>query len=55
MPEAARDLTHPEYGHIFWVCVLTPGEEMFATKVRQLLTEAHELAVSKYKRKAARQ
>ena len=48
-------MPHPEYGHIFWVCVLNPGEEMFATKVRQLLTEAYELAVSKYKRKAVHQ
>jgi hypothetical protein len=39
---------------MYWVCVLNPGDETFETKVRQLLTEAYDLAVSKYKRQAAR-
>jgi hypothetical protein len=41
---------HPEYGRMYWVCVLNPSEETFETKVRQLLAEAYDLAVSKYKR-----
>jgi len=47
-------MPHPVYGRMSWVCVLNPGDEMFETKVRQLLAEAYDLAVSKYKRQAAR-
>ena len=47
-------MPHPVYGRMFWVCVLNPGEETFETKVRQLLAEAHDLAVSKHKRREAR-
>ncbi|HJT57008.1 MAG TPA: DUF6194 family protein [Ktedonobacteraceae bacterium] len=46
-------MPHPVYGRMYWVCVLNPGQETFETKVRQLLAEAYELAVSKYKRLAA--
>ena len=47
-------MPHPVYGRMFWVCVLNPGDETFETKVRQLLAEAYDLAVSKHKRQAAR-
>ncbi len=47
-------MPHPVYGRMFWVCVLNPGEETFETKVRQLLAEAYDLAVSKHKRQEAR-
>jgi hypothetical protein len=47
-------MPHPVYGSMFWVCVLNPGEETFNTKVRQLLTEAYDMAVSKRKRLATR-
>ncbi|MFL5733710.1 MAG: DUF6194 family protein [Chloroflexia bacterium] len=47
-------MPHPVYGRQYWVCVLNPSDETFETKVRPLLAEAHELAVSKYDRKAAR-
>jgi Family of unknown function (DUF6194) len=47
-------MPHPVYGRMYWVCVLNPGEETFATQVRQLLAEAYDSAVSKYKRQAAR-
>ena len=47
-------MPHPVYGRMLWVCVLNPGDETFETKVRPLLVEAYELAVSKYKRLAAR-
>ena len=47
-------MPHPIYGRMYWVCVLNPGEETFDTSVRQLLTEAYEMAVVKYKRLAAR-
>ena len=47
-------MPHPVYGRMLWVCVLNPGDETFETKVQQLLAEAYELAVSKYKRLAAR-
>jgi hypothetical protein len=35
---------------MYWVCVLNPSDETFETNVRQLLAEAYDLAVSKYKR-----
>ena len=47
-------MPHPVYGRMSWVCVLNPSDEMFETNVRQLLAEAYDLAVSKYKRQAAR-
>ena len=47
-------MPHPVYGRMYWVCVLNPSDETFETKVRQLLAEAYDLAVSKYKRQAAR-
>ena len=47
-------MPHPVYGRMSWVCVLNPSDETFETKVRQLLAEAYDLAVSKYKRQAAR-
>ncbi|HJT59318.1 MAG TPA: DUF6194 family protein [Ktedonobacteraceae bacterium] len=47
-------MPHPVYGRMYWVCVLNPGEQTFETKVRQLLDEAYDLAVSKYRRQAAR-
>lgn len=47
-------MPHPVYGRMYWVCVLNPGDETFATKVQPLLAEAYELAVSKYNRQAAR-
>jgi len=47
-------MPHPVYGRMYWVCVLNPDDETFETKVRQLLAEAYDLAVSKYKRQAAR-
>src|SRR5438477_10753240 len=47
-------MPHPVYGRMYWVCVLKPSAETFQTKVRQLLAEAYDLAVSKYKRQAAR-
>jgi hypothetical protein len=47
-------MPHPVYGRMSWVCVLSPSDETFETKARQLLAEAYDLAVSKYKRQAAR-
>jgi Family of unknown function (DUF6194) len=47
-------MPHPVYGRMYWVCVLNPSEETFQTKVHPLLTEAYEMAVSKYNRQAAR-
>ena len=47
-------MPHPVYGRMYWVCVLNPSDETFETKVRQLLAEAYDMAVSKYKRLAAR-
>ncbi len=47
-------MPHPVYGRMYWVCVLNPSDETLETKVRTLLAEAYELAVSKYNRKAAR-
>lgn len=47
-------IPHPVYGRMFWVSVLNPGDETFEKKVRPLLAEAYELAVSRYKRLADR-
>ncbi len=44
-------MPHPEYGRMYWVCVLSPSDETFETKVQPLLAEAYDLAVSKHKRK----
>ncbi len=47
-------MPHPVYGRMYWVCVLNPSDETFATKVQPLLAEAYERAVSKYHRGASR-
>lgn len=47
-------MPHPVYGRMYWVCVLNPSDKTFETNVRQLLAEAYDSAVSKYKRQAAR-
>src|SRR5688572_14279651 len=39
-------MPHPVYGHLNWVCVLTPSDETFQT-VGELLAEAHRLAVDR--------
>ena len=44
-------LPHPVYGRMYWVCILNPSDETFETKVLPLLVEAHEMAVSKYKKR----
>ena len=49
-----RVMPHPVYGRMYWVCVVSPGSEIFDTKVQPLLTEAYEMAVSKYDKQAAR-
>lgn len=46
-------MPHPVYGRQYWVCVLNPSTETVEAKVRPLLDEAYEQAVSKYNRKAA--
>ena len=43
-------IPNPVYGRMYWVCVLNPSNDTFKAKIRPLLTEAHKLAVSKYKR-----
>jgi hypothetical protein len=47
-------MPHPVYGRMYWVSVLNPSDETFATKVQPLLAEAYDMAASKYKRRAAR-
>lgn len=47
-------MPHPVYGHMYWVCVLNPSDETLETRVQPLLTEAYEMAVSRYDRKATR-
>ncbi len=46
-------MPHPVYGRMYWVCILNPDDETFETKVLPLLVEAHEMAVSKYKKRTA--
>jgi hypothetical protein len=40
-------MPHPEYGRMYWVCILNPSESTFE-KVRPMLGEAYEIAVKKY-------
>ncbi len=40
-------LPHPEYGRIYWICVLNPSEATFDA-LKPMLAEAHELAIKKY-------
>lgn len=47
-------MPHPIYGRMYWVCVLNPSDETFATQVRPLLAEAYDLATGKYDRKGSR-
>jgi hypothetical protein len=47
-------MPHPEYGRMYWVCILNPGDETFKTTVHPLLAEAYDMAVGKYERKAVR-
>ncbi len=49
-----RVMPHPVYGRMYWLCVLNPSDQTFATIIRPLLAEAYELAVSKYDKQAAR-
>ncbi len=42
-----RLMPHPVYGKMYWVCVLKPGAETFAT-VKRLLTEAYESGTLKF-------
>lgn len=46
-------MPHPVYGRMYWVCILNPSAETFATKVQPLLAEAYDTAVGKYERKVA--
>ncbi|MEO7540109.1 MAG: DUF6194 family protein [Pyrinomonadaceae bacterium] len=45
-------MPHPIYGRMYWVCVLNPSEETLRS-ARRLLTEAYEIAMRKYQRRAA--
>ncbi|GHO90647.1 hypothetical protein KSF_006950 [Reticulibacter mediterranei] len=47
-------MPHPVYGRMYWTCILNPSDEMFKTTVQTLLAEAYNMAVSKYRRLAAR-
>ncbi len=44
-------MPHPVYGRMYWVCVVNPTDETFATQVRPLLDEAYAMAASKYEKK----
>jgi hypothetical protein len=47
-------MPHPVYGRMYWVCILNPSDETFETKVRPLIAEAYNQAVSKYDKQASR-
>jgi hypothetical protein len=40
-------MPHPEYGRVYWVCVLNPSRSTF-DKILPLLADAYEIAVRKY-------
>jgi len=57
--EAGYDFTaldvimpHPEYGRVYWICVLSPSDATFE-KVKPMLAEAYGRAVKKYEAVAA--
>src|SRR5258708_26588468 len=47
-------MPHPVYGRMHWMCILNPSDETLEAKVRPLLDEAYDMAVSKYNKQAAR-
>jgi hypothetical protein len=46
-----RLMPHPVYGRQYWVCVVNPSAETFAS-LRPLLDEAYALATAKYDKKS---
>ena len=40
-------MPHPQYGMMFWICVLNPSEATFET-VRPLIAEAYALSAERY-------
>jgi hypothetical protein len=42
-------LPHPVYGAQRWVCILNPSGDTFRNVVRPLLSEAHEIAISRHR------
>jgi hypothetical protein len=40
-------MPHPEYGRVYWVCVLSPSDGTFQ-EIKPLLEEAYHVAVRKY-------
>src|SRR5689334_13499091 len=44
-------MPHPEYASQHYICVLSPGDETFETKIRPMLREAYELAARKFNRR----
>jgi len=47
-------MPHPIYRKMYWVCVLNPSDETIKRKVHPLLTEAYDIAVTKYNQREAR-
>lgn len=48
-----RVMPHPEYGKMYWLCVLNPSEATFRD-VRPLLAESYAMAVARQERHAGR-
>jgi len=44
-------MPHPDYAGQHYICVLSPSDETFETKIRPLLAEAYELAARKFNRR----
>jgi hypothetical protein len=42
-----RLIPHPVYGKMYWVAILNPSDNTFATMVRPLITEAYEIAAGR--------
>lgn len=47
-------MPHPVYGRQYWVCILNPEQVTFHKIVEPLLTEAYNMAVSKYSKSGKR-
>ena len=52
--ELDRIMPHPVYGPMMWVCVLSPGEEIFEASIKPLLNEAYEITTGRRTRRAGR-
>lgn len=47
-------MPHPEYGMMYWVCILNPSDEKFSTEIAPLIAEAYEVSDKRYGKRASK-